>query len=214
MTRIATFVLTCAFAFVIGAGLAPSFAQSSLERKIEDSLKFKSEPGKPVTRGLTRSLVNSDPKADAERKFIQGLRTRAITIEPTQAVVKEEREKIAEIVKDKPKIDLEIYFDYNSAVIGPKAIPAVNALGAVLVKPDFKGGVFIVNGHTDAAGSAEYNQGLSERRAQAVRRYLIEKFNLPPDTLIAAGFGKEQLKLPQQPLADENRRVQVVNASR
>ena len=205
-------ILACAIALFAGA--APSFAQSNLQNRIEDALKPKAEPGKPLTRSLggTRSL-NNDPKAAADRQFIQGLRTRAISIEPTAPVAAEERAKIAEIVKDKPKIDLEIFFDYNSAVIGPKAIPAVNALGAVLVKSDFKGGVFIVNGHTDAAGSPEYNQALSERRAQAVRRYLIERFNLTPDSLIAAGFGKEQLKFIDKPLADENRRVQIVNAS-
>lgn len=217
MTRLATLVLISAFAFLSGAAFAPSFAQTDtqqkdLQQKIEDALKPKTEPGKPLTRGLTRSIA-ADPKTDAERQFIQGLRTRFIAIEPTQPVAREERDRIAELVKDKPKIDLKIYFDYNSAAIGPKAVPAVNALGATLAKPDFKGGMFIVNGHTDAAGSAEYNQGLSERRAQAVRRYLIERFNLPPDALIAAGFGKEQLKFPQNPLADRNRRVQIVNAT-
>ena len=81
----------------------------------------------------------------------------------------------------------------------------------MLSKPEFKGTVFLINGHTDARGSAEYNQQLSERRAAAVRRALIEQFKLAPDTLIAAGFGKEQLKLPNQPFAGENRRVEVVN---
>jgi outer membrane protein OmpA-like peptidoglycan-associated protein len=61
-----------------------------------------------------------------------------------------------------------------------------------------KGSVFFINGHTDAAGSADYNQALSQRRANSVRRMLIEQYKLAPDTLIAAGFGKGSQK-PSQP---------------
>ena len=118
---------------------------------------------------------------------------------------------MTDIAKDKPNIDLEIYFDYDSAVVGPKALPALIALGNVLSKPDFRGTIFFINGHTDARGGIEYNLGLSQRRAEAVRRVMIEQFKLAPDTLIATGFGKELLKIPEQPYADQNRRVQIVN---
>jgi hypothetical protein len=40
---------------------------------------------------------------------------------------------------------------------------------------------------------------------------MIEQFGLPPDTVIATGFGSELLKFPDQPDADQNRRVQIVN---
>ena len=208
MTRIATFILAGALALVAGAAFSPSFAQSSSQ--IENALKPKGVDGKPVTRSLTRSL-NADPRAAADKKVLEKARTRAISIEAVQPAAKEEREEIAKLVEDKPKIDLEILFDYNSDVIGPKAIGAVNALGEALVKPGLKGGVFVLNGHTDAAGSPEYNLGLSHRRAQSVRRYLIETYRIAPDTLLVAGFGKERLKVAD-PLAAENRRVEVVNA--
>ena len=208
MTRVAT-LLVAAFVAVF-AGATPSFAQSASQ--IEDALKPKVDPNKPVTRSLTRS-IGTDPKAAAEKQILDRARTRAISIEAVQPAAKEEREQIAEIVKGKPKIDLEIFFDYNSDLIGPKAVVAVNALGEALIKPGLKGSTFVLNGHTDAAGSPEYNLGLSHRRAQSVRRYLIETYRIAPDTLIVAGFGKERLKLPQQPLSGENRRVEVVNAS-
>jgi outer membrane protein OmpA-like peptidoglycan-associated protein len=111
----------------------------------------------------------------------------------------------------KPQIDLEIYFDYDSAVVGAKALPALVALGNVLSKPDYRSTVFFINGFTDATGGADYNLRLSQHRAEAVRRVLIEQFGLPPDTLISTGFGKELLKIPEQPFADQNRRVQIVN---
>ena len=208
MTRIATFILAGALALVAGAAFSPSFAQSSLQ--IEDALKPRGPDGKPLTRSLTRSL--NAPNA-ADKKVIDKARTRAISIEAVQPAAKEEREEIAKLVQDKPKIDLAILFDYNSDLIGPKAVGAVNALGEALVKPGLKGSVFVLNGHTDAAGSPEYNLGLSHRRAQSVRRYLIETYRIAPDTLLVAGFGKERLKLPSQPLSGENRRVEVVNAT-
>jgi outer membrane protein OmpA-like peptidoglycan-associated protein len=196
---------------VLAFGLGAASAQDrDLQQKIQDSLQPKSQPG--LTRSLgggTRSM-NADPKAAEQQQFIN--RLRSIAVEPTAPPPPpEERAKIAEIVKEKPSIDLEIYFDYNSAEIGPKALPALIALGNVLSKDDFKGIVFFINGHTDAAGSAEYNQVLSQRRAAAVRKVLIEQYKLAPDTLVAVGFGKEQLKHPGNPLAPDNRRVQIVN---
>ncbi len=208
MTRIATFILAGALALVAGAAFSPSFAQSSSQ--IENALKPKGPDGKPLTRSLTRSLA-VDPNAAADKKVIERARTRAISIEAVQPAAKEEREEIAKLVQDKPKIDLEIFFDYNSDAIGPKAIGAVNALGEALIKPGLKGGVFVLNGHTDAAGSAEYNLALSHRRAQSVRRYLVETYRIAPDTLLVAGFGKERLKAAD-PLAAENRRVEIVNS--
>ena len=74
-----------------------------------------------------------------------------------------------------------------------------------------KGSVYLVAGHTDAKGSAAYNLGLSDARAKSAREFLIEKFHLDPKQLVAIGFGKEQLKNKDDPLAAENRRVQVVN---
>jgi outer membrane protein OmpA-like peptidoglycan-associated protein len=192
-----------------GAGHIAAQAQS-LEQQIDRALK--SEADTAVTRGLTRSLT--DPGADDEQRFIDQLRSRAIAVEPARPQAAEDRAKIAEIIKGKPMIDLEIYFDYDSAVVGPKALPALLALGNVLSKPDYRSTIFFINGHTDARGGAEYNLGLSQRRAEAVRHVMIEQFRLPPDTLIAAGFGKELLKIPEQPYADQNRRVQIVNTER
>ncbi len=71
--------------------------------------------------------------------------------------------------------------------------------------------VFLINGHTDAKGSAEYNQDLSEWRAEAVKHLLVQQFGLPPTTLIAVGYGKTQLKNAAYPFAGEKRRVQIVN---
>jgi len=183
-----------------------SLHAQSLEDKIGSALQTK----QPLTRSLS---AVPNPKAAAEKQVVDRLRVRSISVEPAQAPTAEERAQIADIARDKPAIDLEILFEYNSAEISPKAVPALVALGNALSRQDLKGSVFFINGHTDAAGSADYNQALSQRRAASVRRMLIEQYKLMPDTLIAVGFGKEQLKNPANPLAGENRRVQIVNTT-
>jgi len=87
----------------------------------------------------------------------------------------------------------------------------VQALGRALTSPDLKGSTFVVAGHTDAAGGDVYNQELSERRADSIKGYLIEKYGIADADLVTVGYGKSKLKDPGQPLAEVNRRVQVVN---
>ena len=108
-------------------------------------------------------------------------------------------------------IDLEITFDYNSADISAKSLPSVQALGRALTNNDLKGSTFVVAGHTDAAGGEGYNQDLSERRADAIKRYLVDKYGINGTDLVTVGYGKSKLKDPSQPMAEVNRRVQVVN---
>lgn len=153
----------------------------------------------------TRSLT-AEPQQEPDRKFIDSLRNRQ-----TRLISIEERTKAAEIAKARPSIDLEITFDYNSDVIGPRAVPALVNLGAALRSGDLKGCVFLLAGHTDAKGNDSYNMDLSERRADAVRRFLVEKFSLAPENLIPIGYGMTQLKNPADPFGGENRRVQIVN---
>jgi outer membrane protein OmpA-like peptidoglycan-associated protein len=163
---------------------------------------------KPITRGLSAGpQTQTDPAAAAaEGSFVQTIRNR-----PTRSLSAAEREEIATIVKDKPKIDLEINFDYNSANISARSLPSVQALGRALSNPDLKGSTFIVAGHTDAAGGDAYNQDLSERRADSIKRYLVDKFHIAGTDLVTVGYGKTKLKDPANPLADINRRVQVAN---
>ena len=161
---------------------------------------------KPLTRGLSAGPQTSPALNADQAKFVQTVRGRA-----TRSLSSTEREEIATIVQDKPKIDLEINFDYNSADISAKSLPSVQALGRALTNASLKGSTFVVAGHTDAAGGEEYNQGLSERRADAIKRYLVDKFGIAGSDLVTVGYGKSKLKDPNQPMADVNRRVQVVN---
>ena len=174
----------------------------------EQILRALAPEKKVLTRGLSVGPQQQvDPAtAAAESKLIQKVRGRA-----TRSLSVSEREEIASIVKDKPKIDLEINFDYNSADISAKSLPSVQALGRALASSDLKGSTFVVAGHTDAAGGEGYNQDLSERRADSIKRYLVEKYGINGSDLVTVGYGKSKLKDPSQPMAEANRRVQVVN---
>jgi outer membrane protein OmpA-like peptidoglycan-associated protein len=163
-------------------------------------------PKKPLTRGLSVGPQTDPAPSASETKLLQTVRGRA-----TRSLSVSEREEIATIAKDKPNIDLEITFDYNSANISAKSMTSVQALGRALSSPELKGSTFVVAGHTDAAGGESYNQDLSERRADAIKRYLIDKYSIPAADLVTVGYGKSKLKDPNQPMAEVNRRVQVVN---
>jgi outer membrane protein OmpA-like peptidoglycan-associated protein len=192
----------------IGAtlSLAPSRAFAG-ENVTEDQIVRALAPAKkPLTRGLSVG-PQTDPAPNAEEtKLLQSVRGRA-----TRSLSVTEREEIATAAKTKPAIDLEITFDYNSADISAKSMPSVQALGRALTSPDLKGSTFVVAGHTDAAGGETYNQDLSERRADSIKRYLVDKYSIPATDLVTVGYGKSKLKDPNQPMAEVNRRVQVVN---
>jgi len=69
----------------------------------------------------------------------------------------------------------------------------------------------VVAGYTDAIGSEAFNQDLSERRADTIKAYLVEKYGLAGSDLVTVGYGKTRLKNPDNPTDAVNRRVQVVN---
>jgi outer membrane protein OmpA-like peptidoglycan-associated protein len=161
---------------------------------------------KPVTRSLTLSSPQAPATSPEEAKVLDSVRNR-----PTRSLTLDERQELATIAKDKLSIDIDIDFDYNSAQIGATGTPGIIALGKALSSPQLANGTFMLAGHTDGKGSDAFNQDLSERRADAVKRYLMARYKLPANNLIAVGYGKSMLKNKDNPLASENRRVQVVN---
>src|SRR3984893_14791726 len=107
-------------------------------------------------------------------------------------------------------IELEIPFAYGSAVLGPRAIAQLAARASEL-REQAPGQILLVRGHTDGQGGHAYNQRLSERRAAAVKRFLVKTFAIAAENVVAVGLGKRELKNLGDPLAAENRRVQVLN---
>jgi len=90
-----------------------------------------------------------------------------------------------------PKAGALINFDFDSAQIRPESYPLLNEFGKAL-KFGLPEGVFIVAGHTDNTGSLDYNQGLSERRANAVANYLSAHHGIVSSRLIMQGYGEKK----------------------
>lgn len=134
-----------------------------------------------------------------------------IRIRRTRGWNMHDRARLAKATEGLGQVDLVIYFDFDSAHIQKASEPVLNTLGEALKRDDYRARSFVLAGHTDAKGSADYNQSLSERRAEAVKQYIVRHFKLAPDELLTVGYGFEQLKDRNDPLSGTNRRVQVVN---
>ena len=201
MTRYQLSIVTISVALSMTAGLAVAGDTVSADQ-ILGALK-----PKPATRGLSAGSPQVDTAAQAkETGFVNTLRNRK-----TRSLSLGERQEIAELAATKPKIDLEIQFDYNSADISKGSTSAVQELGKALSSPDLKGSTFVVAGHTDAIGGEAYNQELSERRADTIKKYLTEKYGIAGSDLVTVGYGESKPKDANAPMDPTNRRVQVVN---
>ncbi len=113
-----------------------------------------------------------------------------------------------------PEIEVRaITFPTNSAAIPPGQAERLADLGLAIADVIYEvpGAVFLVEGHTDAVGSAAYNLALSDRRAESVALALGEYFDVPPENLITQGYGESDLKVQTEEANRQNRRVVVRN---
>jgi outer membrane protein OmpA-like peptidoglycan-associated protein len=106
-----------------------------------------------------------------------------------------------------------INFASGSWEVSPDQIPQLQGLAEAMLKviQENPSTVFMIEGHTDAVGSAEDNASLSDRRAEAVAEILTTNFNIPPENLVTQGYGEQHLRVQTEGPSRENRRVQVRN---
>jgi OOP family OmpA-OmpF porin len=114
------------------------------------------------------------------------------------------------LLKEKVQIDLDVQFDTNKSDIKPQYFDQLKKVADFMeTYPETKA---TIEGHSDSRGAAAYNLKLSQRRAESVRMYLINKFNISPNRINAIGYGEEK------PIATNdtaegrrlNRRIQAV----
>lgn len=105
-------------------------------------------------------------------------------------------------------VGLPIAFDYNSSEIKPEGKTFLDELGKSMIMSNSKNNFLIIEGHTDAFGSEEYNLLLSERRARAVKNYLVNSYNILPNRLRIAGLGETRPRDVKDPYDEINRRVE------
>ena len=110
----------------------------------------------------------------------------------------------------RPNLSMAVRFDFDSARLRPEGAALLDRLAAALQTDALKDSRFLIEGHTDAQGGADYNLRLSQQRADEVRRHLMAQ-GLPAQRFSAVGRGAQEPANPAAPLAAENRRVRIVN---
>ena len=100
-----------------------------------------------------------------------------------------------------------VNFENDSARLPPTALPMLDAIAQGMRQAGFAR-PFVIEGHTSATGSAAHNLLLSRQRAQSVKRYLVQRQQLPATALRTVGLGPRVPLDPTNPSAAANRRVQ------
>jgi len=183
-----------------------------------DNRNHRPQPGVRFEVRLPRLVVpipRDEYIVDLERADRRQLREALLAppVEPVERVYTLEEIRQSERLRDKMRrVDLDtVTFDTGSAEISPSQVNALAEIGyamedALAEDPD---AVFLIEGHTDAVGSDEYNLALSDNRAESVAIVLSENFEIPPENLVTQGYGEEFLKIDTLGPERRNRRVTV-----
>jgi outer membrane protein OmpA-like peptidoglycan-associated protein len=105
--------------------------------------------------------------------------------------------------------DLRVTFAFGSADLTPQARAQLDELAQALKTDALSSFRFRVSGHTDAVGSDEYNEWLSQERAGSVVSYLASQHGVESQRLQAIGFGEREMADAQNPQSGVNRRVEI-----
>lgn len=103
--------------------------------------------------------------------------------------------------------DVLVTFELDSATLTDDAVANLSEVASALTDPRLSGAKFVIEGHTDASGAENYNERLSERRANAVEEFLISK-GVSRAQMTALGMGELSPRVPD-PFDPINRRVEM-----
>ncbi len=178
------FIGASAFAILCSAQVSLSQTTELTADEITDAFN------KQKTRGLV--IV---PSTSAET-------TDATADETTVAAAPSEYQPVAA----EDQVNIQVSFDFASAALREDQKPKLASLCDAMKSVDVN--VFQIIGHTDSAGSAEYNQNLSLLRAKEVKRFLVGDCGIADERLEVLGLGEAEPLNKDNPRADENRRVE------
>jgi outer membrane protein OmpA-like peptidoglycan-associated protein len=126
-----------------------------------------------------------------------------------EEVVVEQEEVVVAEPAEAVRVELDVKFDFDKAQVKQESYGDIKALADFMKQ--YPSTSTVVEGHTDSVGSDTYNQGLSERRAKAVRDVLVNQYGVEGNRVNAVGYGESR------PVADNataegraiNRRVEA-----
>ena len=156
--------------------------------------------------GDLSNFAGKDPSSEEiADKLVPKNKTRGISVGTTTAAAAPSAAATATAVS----FD-QIKFQFNSAELAPESKTFLEKIGTALTSDKLNGYKFEVQGHTDAKGSAAYNMALSKRRAESVKKYLVENYKIDANRLKVVGKGKTDLLDKDNPESAVNRRVVFV----
>lgn len=165
--------------------------------------------------GVATAQVASPPSMPSAERIMRQLEAQPrMQMSPQRRVTVQEFKRRPDLRRAAPSIDIQsINFAFGSAEIPysqyRKVEQIADALNRMLDRrPRSR---VLIEGHTDAVGSAYSNQILSERRAESLKRVLVREFGIRSSALETVGYGEEYL-LVQTPYEEwQNRRVTLRN---
>jgi outer membrane protein OmpA-like peptidoglycan-associated protein len=190
-----------------GAVLAIMSMQVSTVSVAEDVKMYNHVPSANEMANLLFPKASEQPKAQKRMKM-RSISFDSVESTPqveAKADLAESSEQLAESVG----IGLPIKFDFNSDSITSASRPYIDELGKMLSREDLENENIVIEGHTDASGSAQYNQQLSMRRAKSIKQYLFAQYGIERHRMKVSGKGEYQPLSGQNPFAAVNRRVEI-----
>lgn len=154
------------------------------------------------------AMAQTTPSADQILRRLEAAPRQRIR--PEQRVTIREFKRRPEMRRMAPSIDIQsINFEFGSAEIPPSQYGKVRNIATAIERLTSRNrrAQILIEGHTDAVGSASSNQLLSERRAESLKRLLVNRFGISPRALETVGYGEEFLLVQTQNEDWRNRRV-------
>lgn len=198
---------------LMGDGMAAGDHAAPMSTEAKDAMaatgaKTAARPDGTVYRDSTGKevfLFSGTPTADdLLAQLTEGDKTRQIVF--LGQTEQQPASACAAQFKSGKTLGLNITFALNSATLTDEAKQQLDNVAELLQRYDCL--EFSISGHTDKSGNPRINKPLSERRAQAVRDYLVQKEGIAPDRFSTAGYGSDRL-LQDLPETDpRNRRVE------
>jgi len=167
------------------AAAAPGFSQELTAEEIAARLLAQKEG--VLTRGLIIAPTGDVP-ADAV--------TPGVDVAAANYIV----------VPESEQVNIRISFNFDSAALNESEKPKILTMCEVVKTVDVN--TFRIVGHTDASGTAEYNESLSKLRAEEVKRFMVEDCGIDGARLEAVGVGEQFPAVADDPRNDQNRRVE------
>jgi outer membrane protein OmpA-like peptidoglycan-associated protein len=213
--------LTLAVVVIVAAGVAPACATKSFVRKnVADvnerveTLSRAADESREHARVLDGRVSEVDRTAQAAQTSAQRAQSSATSAESRADLAARKADAVEQASK---RLMYEVVLSENQGnfAFGKATLPEDARLRiddlASKIKADPQGAFFEIEGHTDATGAKSFNDELGRERAEAVKRYLYEKHQIPLHRMNVISYGPEKPVAPNKTRDGraQNRRVVI-----